>query len=167
MLLDGTFLEGTPHIVRSGLPIAYRPDAPEPVLWLRFLNDLLYPEDIPTLQEYLGCCLIPSSKGQRMMVIQGNSGVKIVDGEEFLVSAVMHADEKNRAMSEALGEDVYHYHLHVVDVPVVEKQILWTKRCKDKALVGTVKETEWLEAVTEQLAQTEQALLDTKAAAEK
>ena len=34
-----------------------------------------------------------------------------------------------------------HYHLHVVYVPVVEKQILWSKRCKDKALVGTVKET--------------------------
>lgn len=44
-------------------------------------------------------------------------------------------------MSEALGEDVYHYHLHVVYVPVVEKQILWSKRCKDKSLVGTVKET--------------------------
>jgi predicted nuclease with TOPRIM domain len=29
----------------------------------------------------------------------------------------------------------------VVYVPVVEKQILWTKRCKDKSLVGTVKET--------------------------
>ncbi|MCG4801780.1 plasmid recombination protein, partial [Faecalibacterium prausnitzii] len=28
-----------------------------------------------------------------------------------------------------------------VYVPVVEKQILWSKRCKDKALVGTVKET--------------------------
>ena len=53
----------------------------------------------------------------------------------------MHADERNRAMSDALGEDVYHYHLHVVYVPVVEKQILWTKRCKDKTLVGTVKET--------------------------
>lgn len=44
-------------------------------------------------------------------------------------------------MSEALGRDVFHYHLHVVYVPVVEKQILWTKRCKDPALVGTVKET--------------------------
>ena len=53
----------------------------------------------------------------------------------------MHADERNRAMSEALGEDVYHYHLHVVYIPVVEKQILWSKRCKDEALRGTVKET--------------------------
>ena len=62
-------------------------------------------------------------------------------GEQYILSAVMHADEINRAMSEALGQDVYHYHLHVVYVPVVEKQILWSKRCKDKALVGTVKET--------------------------
>ena len=36
---------------------------------------------------------------------------------------------------------MFHYHLHVVYVPVVEKQILWSKRCKDKSLVGTVKET--------------------------
>ena len=69
------------------------------------------------------------------------AAVEIVGGEQFILSAVMHADERNRAMSEALGEDVYHYHLHVVYIPVVEKQILWSKRCKDKSLVGTVKET--------------------------
>ena len=69
------------------------------------------------------------------------AAVQIVGGEQYILSAVMHADERNRAMSEALGEDVYHYHLHVVYVPVVEKQILWSKRCKDKSLVGTVKET--------------------------
>ena len=62
-------------------------------------------------------------------------------GEQYILSAVMHADERNRAMSEALGEDVYHYHLHVVYIPVVEKQILWSKRCKDESLRGTVKET--------------------------
>ena len=69
------------------------------------------------------------------------SAVEIVGGEQYILSAVMHADEINRAMTEALGREVYHYHLHVVYVPVVEKQILWSKRCKDKALVGTVKET--------------------------
>ena len=46
-------------------------------------------------------------------------------------------------MSEALGEDVYHYHLHVVYIPVVEKEIRWTKRCKDKSLVGKVKENRY------------------------
>ena len=62
-------------------------------------------------------------------------------GSEYVVAAVMHADEINKAATSDLGKDVYHYHLHVVYVPVVEKQILWSKRCKDKALVGTVKET--------------------------
>ena len=69
------------------------------------------------------------------------AAVQIVGGEQYILSAVMHADEINRAMTEALGREVYHYHLHVVYVPVVEKQILWSKRCKDKTLVGTVKET--------------------------
>ena len=69
------------------------------------------------------------------------AAIKIVGSEQYILSAVMHADERNRAMSDALGQDVYHYHLHVIYIPVVEKQILWSKRCKDKSLVGTVKET--------------------------
>lgn len=69
------------------------------------------------------------------------AAVKIIGGEQYILSAVMHADERNRAMSEALGQDVYHYHMHVVYIPVVEKQILWSKRCKDESLRGTVKET--------------------------
>ena len=69
------------------------------------------------------------------------AAIEIVGGEQYILSAVMHADERNQAMSEALGQDVFHYHLHVVYVPIVEKQILWSKRCKDKSLVGTVKET--------------------------
>ena len=72
--LDGSFTEGRPTIVRSRLPVAYRPDAPAPVRWLSFLDELLYTEDIPTLQEFIGYCLIPSNKGQRMMVIKGNGG---------------------------------------------------------------------------------------------
>lgn len=67
--------------------------------------------------------------------------MEIVGGEQYILSAVMHADERNRAMSEALGQDVFHYHMHVVYIPVVEKQILWSKRCKDPSLIGTVKET--------------------------
>ena len=69
------------------------------------------------------------------------TAIQIVGGEQYILSAVMHADERNSAMSEELGEDVYHYHLHVVYIPVVEKQILWSKRCKDNTLIGTVKET--------------------------
>ena len=68
------------------------------------------------------------------------AAIEIVGGEQYILSAVMHADERNRAMSDALGHDVFHYHMHVVYVPVVEKKKLWSKRCKDPALVGTVKE---------------------------
>jgi hypothetical protein len=66
--------------------------------------------------------------------------VKEVGSEDYILSAVMHADEKNIALSEHLGRDVFHYHIHVVYVPVVEKEVLWTKRCKDQELVGTIKE---------------------------
>ena len=74
LLLNGAFTEGRPAIVRSRLPVAYNPEAPAPVIWLDFLNGLLHAEDIPTLQEFIGYCLIPSNKGQRMMVIKGNGG---------------------------------------------------------------------------------------------
>lgn len=66
--------------------------------------------------------------------------VQEVGGEQYILSAVMHADERNKSLSEELGRDVYHYHLHVVYIPVMDKEIRWTKRCKDEALVGTVKE---------------------------
>ena len=61
-------------------------------------------------------------------------------GPDNIVSAVMHADELNTALTEQLGHPVYHYHMHVVALPVVEKEVRWSKRCKDPALVGTVKE---------------------------
>jgi len=61
-------------------------------------------------------------------------------GAENVVYAVMHADEINKGASEDLGKSVYHYHLHAVVLPVVEKEILWSKRCKDEALRGTVRE---------------------------
>ena len=61
-------------------------------------------------------------------------------GEENIVSAVMHADEINKAVSEQMGKPVYHYHLHIVAIPTVRKEIRWSKRCKDEALRGTVKE---------------------------
>ena len=61
-------------------------------------------------------------------------------GEENIISAVMHADEINKAVSDELGHPVYHYHMHLIALPVVEKEIRWSKRCKDPELVGAVKE---------------------------
>ena len=61
-------------------------------------------------------------------------------GSDFIVSAVMHADELNIAATNEVGRDTYHYHLHAVVIPVVDKEIRWSKRCKDPELRGTVKE---------------------------
>lgn len=74
LFLDGSYSASNDEIVRSRFPVAYNPSAPSPEVWLRFLSSLLYEDDIPTLQEYIGYCLIPSNKGQRMMVIKGSGG---------------------------------------------------------------------------------------------
>lgn len=61
-------------------------------------------------------------------------------GSDNVISAVMHADELNVAMTEKYGRPIYHYHLHIMALPVVDKEVRWTKRCKDPELVGKVKE---------------------------
>lgn len=62
-------------------------------------------------------------------------------GTNNIISAVMHADEQNIALTEEYGKPIYHYHLHVIALPVVKKEIKYSKRTKDKSLVGKVKET--------------------------
>jgi len=66
--------------------------------------------------------------------------VKEAGSEDYILSAVMHADERNKALSEQYGRDVYHYHLHVVYVPVVEKKLYFRKNNKDPNLAGKLKE---------------------------
>ena len=62
-------------------------------------------------------------------------------GKDNIISAVMHADEQNIALTEEYGKPIYHYHLHVIAIPVVKKEIKYSKRTKDKTLDGKVKET--------------------------
>lgn len=73
LFLDGRFTEEK-EFCRNRLPVAYHPGCPKPKLWLKFLSELLEPEDILTLQEYMGYCLIPSTKAQKMLIILGNGG---------------------------------------------------------------------------------------------
>ncbi len=71
--LDGHF-EGEKDFCRNRLPAVYNPDASEPVIWNQFLHQLLEPEDILTLQEFMGYCLIPTTKGQKMLLMVGKGG---------------------------------------------------------------------------------------------
>ncbi len=119
LFLDGRFLEGRPAIVRSRFPAKYNPDAPQPKTWLRFLSELLSPDDILTLQEYIGYCLIPSNKGQRMMVIKGNGG----EGKSQIGTVLKHIFGPN-ANDGSVGKvsenrfaraDLEHIHLMIDD----------------------------------------------------
>ena len=80
---NGTFFLPSPDMewftrekeyCRNRLPVAYNPDAPEPVIWKRFLGELLYEEDILTLQEFMGYCLLPTTRGQKMLLMIGRGG---------------------------------------------------------------------------------------------
>ena len=71
--LNGTFTEDKTYC-NNRMKVKYNPGAPQPQRGLHFLSDLLVPEDIPTLQEYLGYCLIPSTKGQKMLMLIGKGG---------------------------------------------------------------------------------------------
>lgn len=73
LFLDGRFTEDKSYC-NNRLSVAYLPDAPPPVRWLQFLSELLVPEDIPTLQEYMGYCLLPTTKGQKMLLMIGKGG---------------------------------------------------------------------------------------------
>lgn len=56
------------------LNVNYNNNAPRPTKWLNFLNELLNSDDIITLQEYLGYCLIQSTALQRMLFLIGSGG---------------------------------------------------------------------------------------------
>jgi len=67
--------------------------------------------------------------------------VEEIGGAQFVLSAIMHADEINKTLSEQLGREVFHFHLHVVYIPVVQKDIYFKKDNKNPELAGKFRET--------------------------
>lgn len=87
------------------LPVEYHPDAARPERWLKFLDELLYPGDILTLQEFIGYCLIPTNKGQKMMLLIGNGG----EGKSRIgrVLRAIFGDNMNTTSIEKLSSDKF------------------------------------------------------------
>lgn len=71
--MNGQFVSDKEYCMNR-MAVAYMPDAPKPVRWMQFMEELLYPEDIPALQEYIGYCLLPVTKAQKMLLMIGNGG---------------------------------------------------------------------------------------------
>jgi hypothetical protein len=42
----------------------------------------------------------------------------------------MHADEKNEGLSLLRGKDIYDYHMYVITLPVVDKEVRFKKQSK-------------------------------------
>ena len=56
------------------LPVSYNPDAHEPIITKSFLNTLLEPMDVKTLQEFIGYMFLTSNPAQKMLMILGRGG---------------------------------------------------------------------------------------------
>lgn len=73
---DGTFIADD-GICVNRINVVYNPNMQNyctPTVLMQYLSGMLDDDDIITLQEYLGYCLIPSNKGQCMLIITGNGG---------------------------------------------------------------------------------------------
>lgn len=94
------------------LPIAYNASAPSPAVWLDFVSTLLEPEDIPTLQEFMGYCLIPTNKAQKMLLLLGNGGegksrigivLKSILGDSMITGSVSKIETDRFARANLVG----------------------------------------------------------------
>ena len=81
MELDGTkrwtFALGGKQPVPYRLPVNFIPLGQERATpyFDKWLNDLFTPEDIVTLQEYIGYCLLPTTRGQKCLLLIGDGGI--------------------------------------------------------------------------------------------
>ena len=71
--IDGTFT-AEKVICLNRLNVDYVPNCGKPEKFLKYLDDLLYPEDIPTLQEYIGYSCTTSTKAQQALFVIGRGG---------------------------------------------------------------------------------------------
>lgn len=73
-LEDGSFHPDIDSFTFYRVAVDFEPDAPAPQKWLDYVAALLDAEDIPTLQEFCGYALIPTTRAQKMLFLIGNGG---------------------------------------------------------------------------------------------
>lgn len=96
---------------------AYDPKNSEPSEWLDFLDSLLIAEDIRTLQEYLGYCLIPTTAAQTALFVigqggEGKSRIGVIMQEIFqkaMLSDRLHRLEDDRFLLARLENKLVFY----------------------------------------------------------
>ena len=83
LMLKERVLKPEKEFARNRLPVSYDPSAKCP-RWLKFLENLLEPDDIRTLQEFIGYLLIPTNKAQVSLFICGKGG----EGKSIVIKIV-------------------------------------------------------------------------------
>ena len=73
-LEDGSFHPDIDAFTFYRVAVDFEPEAPAPQKWLDYVAALLDAEDIPTLQEFCGYALIPTTRAQKMLFLIGNGG---------------------------------------------------------------------------------------------
>ena len=97
---DGTFTETANEFTLQRMNVEYQPDAECP-LWHKVLDDLLTDDEQRTLQEFLGYCLLPTTKAQYAMFLIGKGG----EGKSVI----------NTVMSSIMGNLAVHGRLEDID----------------------------------------------------
>lgn len=86
-VVDLNTLELQPHsadyIFLGKLPVKYDPEADCPV-WKRFLETTLEDKHIPTLQEFIGYCLIPDTRFQKALMLYGTGA----NGKSVVINTI-------------------------------------------------------------------------------
>lgn len=63
----------------------YNPSSPVPKLFYNYLEEVYYPDDIKTLQQYCGYCLIPTTALQKALMVIGDGG----EGKS-IIGSILH-----------------------------------------------------------------------------
>ncbi len=113
---EGGIYEIEPSFTLNRLHVNYEPKSVAP-MWKSFLRQLLDDDDILTLQEYMGYCLIPTTVAQKALFIIGKGGEgKSVVGEVIqalmknsMVQGEVHKLQDNRFMLAQLENKLVFY----------------------------------------------------------
>lgn len=113
---EGGIYEIEPSFTLNRLKVKYNPNSVAP-LWTSFLHQLLEDDDILTLQEFMGYCLIPTTVAQKALFLIGKGGEgKSVVGEVLqalmgnnMVQGEVHKLQDNRFMLAQLENKLVFY----------------------------------------------------------
>ena len=112
LYLDGRF-SSEKSICMNRFPVDYNPGAAKPEVWLKFVDELLYPEDIPAFQEFMGYTFIPTNRAQVMMMLIGKGGegksqighvLRALQGTNMTMSSIQKLATNRFAKADQIGK---------------------------------------------------------------